>query len=671
MAIDTTQPDSHPEGSSPVEMMVGETEQKVVLIDLPHGPRLVWSVILFIAQVGLYWNRKRGRGPRTLLQLIRGLDLRFLDAVAHTYYQVDASRYTYTLESWVKFLFVGKLFDLDQEALLDFLKNPAHRAWQRVIGWTEVPSPSRVSEFKQRVHPAILPWALAVLRDQVYQAVQAERLSEVDLLAYARRRTLVRPKVYVGRIGFNLFCNFIDGLGIVAELVACLSNPADNVTYHRQDIVLALLHRVVNEAKNTHQLAGKLRNEQGLGHLDQVPCRVTLGKGFQEFDAAQLKALNERLMKRTRRWRHGQRLRVGIDSSLIEVRGEHEHAENTVDPHTGRYERAYKLFAACDLESKDVLYLHLEPGNTADSRQLLQVAQAVQHLVSPTPVEWILFDRGFYKQASFEVLNQGEAPQWFITPGKKYKTLVEAVEAIEETEYRAYEPELTPHQKEKQARQKLSTLEKRTAQQQQELAAKGTPPKIAERALELEGYTGGLRLIVVQDKRLKKTKVKNAAGTRYERDEDGDIVIQEVWEPVYFTYLTNIPKERLTAESVVTTYKSRWSVEDLFEELKNDWGLKYFPSTDDNTVQAHIYFLFILYAAVNLFKRLLLGGKFARQMLGTLQVEVLQAPHPVFARWLTTLEVAFDPGDGVADLIQFLRECGHFRIQLYQSGASP
>jgi hypothetical protein len=67
------------------------------------------------------------------------------------------------------------------------------------------------------------------------------------------------------------------------------------VTYHRQDIVLALLHRVVNEAKNTHQLAGKLRNEQGLGHLDQAPCRVTLGKGFQEFDAAQLKALNERL----------------------------------------------------------------------------------------------------------------------------------------------------------------------------------------------------------------------------------------------------------------------------------------------------------------------------------------------------------------------------------------
>jgi len=381
--------DSRQDGSSQLHVDLGDDDQQEVLIDIPHGQLLIWSVILFIAQAGLYWNHKRGHGPKTLLQLIKQLDLSFLVAVEHTYYVVARSRYTYTLESWVKFLFLCNLFDMQQEAMLDFLRNPAHRAWLRVVGWKTVPSPSRVSEFKKRVHAEILMWAFCLLRDQIYQIVQAERLSEKRILAYARRRTVIRRKAYIGRVGFNLFCHFIDGLGIVAELIACMSEAKDNVTYRRQDIVLALLHRVVNEAKNIKQLAGKLRNEHLLGHLEMAPSRVTLGKGFQEFDAGKLAALNERLMKRTRRFRHGKRLRVGIDSSLIEVRGEHENAEYTVNPHSGRYERAYKLFAACDLDSKDVLYLHLEPGNTADSTHLLQTAQAVKKLVSPTPIDLI------------------------------------------------------------------------------------------------------------------------------------------------------------------------------------------------------------------------------------------------------------------------------------------
>ena len=113
------------------------------------------------------------------------------------------------------------------------------------------------------------------------------------------------PLTKVVSTGFHLFCHVLDGLGIIAELVACLKERADNVTYTARDSVFALLHRLVTETKNIHQLAGKLRNGKQFGHLKLAPSQVTLGQAFGEFDAEKLKALNERLMKRSLRNRKG------------------------------------------------------------------------------------------------------------------------------------------------------------------------------------------------------------------------------------------------------------------------------------------------------------------------------------------------------------------------------
>jgi len=456
--------------------------------------------------------------------------------------------------------------------------------------------------------------------------------------------------------------------------VACLNERADNVTYTARDLVSALLHRLVTEAKNINQLAGKLRNGKQFGHLKLAPSQVTLGQALAEFDAEKLKALHERLMKRSLRNRTRKGLRVGIDSSVIEVRGRQAGAAGTTEPHSGKYVVAYKLFAACELESKDVVYVHLAPGNSADSKHLLQAADAVKKLASPRRVELIMFDKGFYKQASFNELNQeGEEDEKtaFITPGKKYKSLTEAVEEIDEESYEPYEPELTPHQKQKREREKATTRQQREAKEQFQQEAKGGPALIAGTLVSLDGYEGKLRLIVVKDKRLKSVTLNNEKGTRYLRDEDGKILTQDVWETFCHTYLTNIPESQLRPESVITAYKSRWRVEDLFEELKNDWGLKYFPSTDNNSVQSHIYFMFILYAAVNLFKRLLFKHTCARKMLNSLQTDVFQAPHAVFERWLLPLSDVCPGRDGIISNLTLFYQFGHFRLQIHQTHASP
>jgi hypothetical protein len=359
---------------------------------------------------------------------------------------------------------------------------------------------------------------------------QVDSLKDEQILTYARRRVLKRPSSYIGMTGFHLFCHFIDGLGIIAELAACLKKRKANVTYTERDIVLALVHRLVTEAKNISQLAGKLRNGKHIGHLGLAPSQVTLGHAFREFDGEKLKALNERLMKRACRNRRGERLRVGIESSVIEVRGKQAGAVGTVEPHSGKDVVAYKLFVACDLESKDVLYVDLVPGNRADSTPLLYAAEMVKTLVAPRRVELIVFDKGFYKQASFNELNQGEPDDTiaFITPGKKYKSLTDAVNEIEETAYRPYEEELPPHQMQKRTREKATARQKRVDKKQVELKAKGGPPLIAHAMIRLDGYEGELRLIVVKDKRLKRVKLRNEKGTRYLREKEGNILTQDV-----------------------------------------------------------------------------------------------------------------------------------------------
>lgn len=665
-----------------------QADENKLWIELPKEEHLVWSIILFIAEVGLYHNRRRQNAPKTFLQLLKRLDLSFLDAVSDNYYRRDRQNYTYKLESWVLFLFLCSFFDMKQKDFLIFLSNPAHRAWLYLLGWSRVPDAARVSEFKKRFGPEQLAWAFCHLRDQVYAHVHADQLSEDDLLAYAHRRTVDSHKSYIGRVGFNLFCHFIGGLGILAELVACLEK-APNSTYRPQDLILALLHRVITEANNLTQLANKLQNAQGRGELELAPSRVTLGQAFAKLDAKKLEKLNKRLMKRAIMSK--QALRVAIDSSVLEVNGQHEKSAKTVKPHTKKAVQAYKLFAAVDLVNKDVLYLKLCEGNTADSNELLSTVKAVQAFAAPRPVEMILFDKGFYKQANFNQLNQAELTtneqesaakqdniepkddveqqepdkpaQPFVTPAKKYKTIKEAIETIGEEEYKPYEPVLTDNQRKKRARERAKTKSKREKDGWEMEERKGGKPQIAEKLIKLTDYKGKIRLVVIKDKRMRKKYRKK--GRYYVKDEAGNRLFDEVWETFYHAYLTNVPASQMSGAQIITAYKGRWRVEDLFEEWKNDWGLKYFPSTNLDSVKAHLYLICILYSSLNLFKRLYLGEKFVKQMLNTLQSRFLQAPHKRYCNKLPKPLAFACQIDGVKENLHLLFRFCHWRVQQY------
>ncbi len=200
-------------GTPQLRVQLGEEAGEEILREIPHGDELVWSTILYSVQVGIYRVRRCRAVPKTLYQLLKRLDVNFLEDVADQYDTLEPSRYNDSLESWVTFLFLCALFSQTQEDMLDLLSTPAHRSWLRLVGWEKVPAPSRVSEFKARCGNDTLSWACCRLRDQLYTVTQVESLNDEQIVNSARRRVQSRPSSSSGTTGFHCLCHFIDGSG--------------------------------------------------------------------------------------------------------------------------------------------------------------------------------------------------------------------------------------------------------------------------------------------------------------------------------------------------------------------------------------------------------------------------------------------------------------------------
>lgn len=73
----------------------------------------------------------------------------------------------------------------------------------------------------------------------------------------------------------------------------------------------------------------------------------------------------------------------------------------------------------------------------------------------------------------------------------------------------------------------------------------------------------------------------------------------------YHLYLTNVPKETLSAEEVAKVYGGRWLIELCFRELKSHYELEAMPSTKPHIVEALLYAAFITMVVSRSWLRLL------------------------------------------------------------------
>ena len=78
------------------------------------------------------------------------------------------------------------------------------------------------------------------------------------------------------------------------------------------------------------------------------------------------------------------------------------------------------MFAAFELKSNYPLCFKIAPGNTSDSKMLVEMCEEAKNVVGKKNIEIVMFDKGFYNAKSF---NKIKGDLKFNTPAKSIKAL--------------------------------------------------------------------------------------------------------------------------------------------------------------------------------------------------------------------------------------------------------
>jgi hypothetical protein len=80
-----------------------------------------------------------------------------------------------------------------------------------------------------------------------------------------------------------------------------------------------------------------------------------------------------------------------------------------------------------------------------------------------------------------------------------------------------------------------------------------------------------------------------------------NLVENNTKKEVFKLWLTT--NKSLDPLGVIMQYKNRWRVEIFFREQKSEWKINKFPSRKFNIIMMHVYFKFISYLVISIFKR--------------------------------------------------------------------
>jgi len=317
------------------------------------------------------------------------------------------------------------------------------------------------------------------------------------------------------------------------------------------------------------------------------------------FEAQARRALRSSLRVKGRRTR----LTVAVDATLLQLFGAFEQAEGLFDHVTPQGIQGYKLYVILEVASRQPLAFVLhEPGATRTAGEPKGDADYLAHLVAHVKtalgvdhLAYVLFDKGFWSQAAFQQLDT--AAETLVTPGKQFKTIRAAIAAIRPDQW------------------------VRVAENQ----------RVADVTVT---FDNGLTLRLIGWKTLGRQVVRNERGNP-KRDKEGTLLYR--WRPIYHTYVTNIAPDEMEAPAVVGLYGQRWSIEDFFEQMDNQYCLGHFPSTDLAVVKVHIALTWLGYTLLREFQQLvadwLHNAEYATMELRRFARRFLRAPI-AWLRWL-------------------------------------
>jgi hypothetical protein len=446
------------------------------------------------------------------------------------------------------------------------------------LGLPQVCHPQRIAEWHGQIGAARRQRFYARAKTVLCQLLAVEGLTEADLDRAVETLAFEPLALEMGRqYGFSYFLNFVFWQGVFARLAAALAQPLAPNGYSVRELLAAYFRRFDCQAATPEALAEDLRNDYWPPSSEQVisPVSQTVRNFLAKLDPERVivvqqdqarRALRPVLRAKGRRTR----LTVAVDATLLRLFGAFEDQEALFDHVTQQHIRGYKLYVLVEVSTRQPLAFILhEPGATRPDGTPKGDADYLQQLVATTKttlgvdhLAYVLFDKGFWSQDLFQhLVDQDEV---LVTPGKRFKTVRQAVAAVGWGQW------------------------VRAARNQ----------RVADTQVTFEN---GLTLRLVVWKTLGRQAVRDAQG-KPKRGPDGKTRYEPA--PIYYSYVTNIPAAERDPAEVVGLYGQRWSVEDFFEQMDNQYFLGRFPATDLALVKVHIALTFLGYTLLREFQRL-------------------------------------------------------------------
>ncbi len=262
----------------------------------------------------------------------------------------------------------------------------------------------------------------------------------------------------------------------------------------------------------------------------------------------------------TRRWQSTP-LQTPSTAALF---GHHEGADWHWDSHEHRAIFGYKLHVIFSVTTGEPIAFYLHQKQDKDADVLDSLVQQARAALGVKELGFVLFDKGYWRVEEFNKLVKQQREN-IITPGKRYQSVKDAITDIQRPQWRRV----------------------------------GVNRRCAETTVSFGEEEICFRLVVW--KKLGHRVVKDGQGQRIKGD-DGQVVTEPVI--IIHSYLTNLSEVELEADQVLGMYSQRWSVEDFFEEVQNQYYIHKFPGTALTVVKRHIVLTFLLYILVKRFQKL-------------------------------------------------------------------
>lgn len=443
--------------------------------------------------------------------------------------------------------------------------------------------PQRISEFKATLGEDLIGAIMLEIKDYLYINLALHEVNDdlVEFVVLGVSLTSNISQIY-NYYGFSKFLNFAFWNGLFAQLQACIPRERQQKIYTLSELLFTYLTKLVEHGDNMDDLEKELKNSMGEGKQIINPCAQSFRDLLADLEPEELKEVQKRLARRVSRKSLKKGIIISADWTLMPVRGKHKGAYKCWDHVKNKQVRAYKLHVLFNSTDKQPLAFMFEEKGQTPTQVLKAMIKETRELLGVSRLGLILYDKGYYEVGTMKQVCIFDE---LITPGKKFNVIKEAIENLSMNYF---------------------------------VCSDKDGNMVFDTIVYFKDADLTLRLIV--KKIYKEQYVKTKSG--HKKLINGRPITERVM--VYHSYLTNIPKEEVSALQLIDNYSKRWSIEHFFREIKKNYGLCVLPSTDYGIVQNHVAMVLIMYILVTLFKKAL-GGSFATCSLKTLKKNFFRA----------------------------------------------